>query len=106
MSRRWRVKTGDRVYVISGKDKGKTGEIIQVLRDDERVMVKGVNVVKRHTKPSMASAGGMVEKELSIHVSNVMHVDPVSGKPTRVGVKFEDGRKVRVAKRSGEKLDK
>lgn len=107
MAERWRIKKGDNVVVTTGKDKGKTGEVLSVLRDKRRVLVKGVNVAKRHTKPSAQNAGGgVVEKELSIHVSNVMHVDPETGKPTRVGVKItEKGNKVRVAKISGKAID-
>ena len=101
-----RVKRGDTVMVISGKDRGTVGEILSVDPQKLRVVVKGVNVVKRHQKPSAASAGGIVTSERSIHVSNVMHVDPKTQAPTRVGYKFlEDGRKVRVAKKSGEQID-
>ena len=101
-----KIKTKDKVVVLSGKDKGKTGEIVKVLPKEERVVVSGVNVVKKHTRPSARSQGGIVEIEAPIHVSNVAHVDPKDGKPTRVGFKvLEDGRKVRVAKRSGETID-
>ncbi|WP_448189881.1 50S ribosomal protein L24 [Azospirillum sp. sgz301742] len=101
-----KIKTKDKVVVLSGKDKGKTGEVLRVLPKDERVVVAGVNVVKKHTRPSARSQGGILEIEAPIHVSNVAHVDPKDGKPTRVGFKvLEDGRKVRVAKRSGETID-
>ncbi|MBR9971520.1 50S ribosomal protein L24 [Magnetospirillum sulfuroxidans] len=101
------VKKGDQVIVIAGKDKGKKGEIIAAYPKEERVVVQGVNKVKRHVRPSAANAGGIVEQEAALHVSNVAHVDPKDGKPTRVGVKIlEDGRKVRVAKRSGEVIDR
>ncbi|WP_431856126.1 50S ribosomal protein L24 [Azospirillum sp.] len=101
-----KIKTKDKVVVLSGKDKGKTGEVVKVLPKEERVVVAGVNVVKKHTRPSARSQGGIVEVEAPIHVSNVAHVDPKDGKPTRVGFKvLEDGRKVRVAKRSGETID-
>jgi len=101
-----KIKTKDKVVVLSGKDKGKTGEVVKVLPKEERVVVSGVNVVKKHTRPSARSQGGIVEVEAPIHVSNVAHVDPKDGKPTRVGFKvLEDGRKVRVAKRSGETID-
>ena len=101
-----KIKTKDKVVVLSGKDKGKTGEVLRVLPKDERVVVAGVNVVKKHTRPSARSQGGILEIEAPIHVSNVAHVDPKDGKPTRVGFKIlEDGRKVRVAKRSGETID-
>ncbi len=102
-----KIKKGDYVVVLTGKDKGKKGEVIRSLPSADRVVVQGVNIVKRHTRPTQMSAGGIVEKEASIHVSNVAHVDPKDGKPTRVGFKtLEDGRKVRVAKLSGEVLDK
>ncbi len=102
-----KIKKGDLVVVLTGKDKGKKGEVVRAIPTESRVVVQGVNVVKRHTRPSQMSAGGIVEKEAPIHVSNVAHVDPKEGKPTRVGFKtIEDGRKVRVAKLSGEVLDK
>jgi large subunit ribosomal protein L24 len=101
-----KIKKGDKVVVITGRDKGKTGEVKKVLRAENRVVVDGVNMVKRHTAPSAGNAGGIVEKEASIHVSNVAYVDPKTDKPTRVGYKtLEDGRKVRFAKRSGEIID-
>ncbi|MDH5750098.1 MAG: 50S ribosomal protein L24 [Rhodospirillales bacterium] len=101
-----RIKKGDRVIVLTGKSKGKTGEVLRVIPMDERAIVQGVNVVKRHTRPSQASAGGIVEKEAPIHLSNLAHVDPKSSDATRIGFKFlEDGRKVRYAKRSGEIID-
>lgn len=97
-----KIKKGDKVVVITGKDKGKTGEVTQVLVDASRVVVQGINLVKRHEKPSMRNAGGITTKELSIHVSNVALADPKSGKATRVGFTVKDGKKVRVAKRSGD----
>ena len=101
-----KIKKGDKVVVITGRDKGKTGEVKQVLPAENRVVVDGVNMVKRHTSPSAGNAGGIVEKEASIHVSNVAYVDPKTDKPTRVGYKtLDDGRKVRFAKRSGEIID-
>ena len=101
-----KIKKGDKVVVITGKDKGKTGEVLRVMPKDARLIVQGVNMVKRHTKPAMGNPGGIVEKEATIHISNVAHIDPKSNKPTRVGYKaLQDGRKVRVAKRSGEVLD-
>ena len=101
------VKKGDQVVVIAGKDKGKKGEVIAAYPKEERVVVQGVNKVKRHVRPSAANAGGIVEQEAALHVSNVAHVDPKDGQPTRIGVKvLEDGRKVRVAKRSGEVIDR
>ena len=102
-----KLKKGDKVVVTTGKDKGKTGEITTVFPKENKVIVAGVNVAKRHTKPSQESAGGIVSKEMPIHVSNVALVDPKTGKATRVGYKVEkDGRKVRVAKKSGEVVDK
>ncbi|ARJ67471.1 50S ribosomal protein L24 [Magnetospirillum sp. ME-1] len=101
------VKKGDRVVVLAGKDKGKKGEVIAAMPSEQRVIVSGVNMVKRHTRPSATSQGGIVEKEASIHVSNVAHEDPKDGKATRIGHKIlEDGRKVRVARRSGEVIDR
>ena len=102
-----KLKKGDKVIVTTGKDKGKTGEITTVFPKENKVIVGGVNMVKRHTKPSQVSAGGIVSKEMPIHVSNVALVDPKTGKATRVGYKVEkDGHKVRVAKKSGEVVDK
>ena len=102
-----KIKKGDNVVVISGRDKGKSGEVLRVLPTERRLIVQGVHVARRHTKPRMGDPGGIVDKELTIHVSNVAHVDPQSGKPTRVGYKIlDDGRKVRVARRSGEVIDK
>jgi large subunit ribosomal protein L24 len=104
---KWRIKKGDTVQVIVGKDKGKTGEILEVIRDQRRVKVKGLNIVVKHKRPSQFSAGGIERVEASIHASNVMVLDPKDQKPTRVGYKLEkDGTKVRVARRSGEVLDK
>jgi large subunit ribosomal protein L24 len=102
-----KIKKGDNVVVISGRDKGKGGEVLRVLPVDLRAVVQGVNIARRHTKPRMGEPGGIIEKELPIHISNLAHIDPQSGKPTRVGYKFlEDGRKVRVARRSGEVIDR
>jgi large subunit ribosomal protein L24 len=101
-----KVKRGDKVVVTTGRDRGKQGEILKVLPRENRVIVQGVNLVKRHNRPSQMSQGGIEEKEAPIHVSNVAHVDPKSGEPTRVGFKMlEDGRKVRFAKVSGEVID-
>ncbi|MFF2754681.1 50S ribosomal protein L24 [Psychrobacillus sp. NPDC058041] len=97
------VKKGDKVKVISGKDKGKTGVILSAFPKKDRVLVEGVNIVKKHMKPNQANQqGGIVSQEAAIHVSNVMLIDPKTGEPTRVGSKVEDGKKVRVAKKSGE----
>ena len=98
-----RIRKGDTVLVISGADRGKQGEILQMFPKDDRAVVQGINVAKKHTKPTgMGSPGGIVEKEATIHVSNLKLVDPKSGKPTRVGFRvLDDGRKVRVAKATG-----
>jgi large subunit ribosomal protein L24 len=103
MATKFKVKKGDEVVVIAGKEKGKKGKIVKIITDKSRVVVEGVNMVKRHTKPSRTGAGGVVEKPASLHVSNVALMDPKSGKPTRVGYKVkEDGTKVRIARKSGE----
>jgi large subunit ribosomal protein L24 len=102
-----KIKKGDRVVVLTGRDKGKRGEVLKVMPAESRVLVQGVNIVKRHTRPSMQSQGGIVEKEAPIHASNVAHIDPKTDKPTRVGFKnLDDGRKVRFAKASGEVIDR
>jgi large subunit ribosomal protein L24 len=102
-----KIKKGDNVVVISGRDRGKTGEVLRVFPAEARAVVQGVNIARRHTKPRMGEPGGILEKELPIHISNLAHIDPQSGRPTRVGYKFlEDGRKVRVARRSGEVIDR
>lgn len=98
-----KIKKGDRVVVTSGRDKGKRGEVIQVIPRESRALVRGVNIVRRHQKQTAAQEGGIVSKEGPIHVSNLALEDPKDGEPTRVGFKFlDDGRKVRFAKRSGE----
>ncbi len=99
-----KIRKGDRVQVLTGRDKGKRGEVIRVLPEEKRALVQGVNMVKRHQKPrGMNAPGGIVEKEAPIHLSNLALIDPASDKPTRVGFKtLEDGKKVRVSKRSGE----
>ena len=100
-----RIKKADRVVVISGKDKGKTGEVIAVHPADERAVVRGVNVAKRHQRQTPSQEGGIIDREMPIHLSNIAIQDPTDGKPTRVGFKFMDGRKVRFAKRSGDRID-
>ncbi len=101
-----KIKKGDRVVVMAGRDKGKTGEVRRVMPDEGRAIVAGVNMVRRHTKPSAKTEGGILTKESPIHLSNLAIADPKSGKPTRVGFKIlDDGRKVRVAKRSGDLID-
>ncbi len=107
MAAKFKVKKGDTVIVLTGREKGKSGEIIRMLPKEKRVLVRDVNMVKRHTKPSPTNPGGIVDKEAPIHVSNVALVDPNDGKPTRIGYRvLEDGRKVRVARRSGEVIDR
>lgn len=106
MAKTFKIKKGDRVAVITGRDKGKTGEVLRVLRKNNRVLVQGVNMVKRHQGPTQVSAGGIMEKEAPVHISNVALIDPKSDRPTRVGYRIEkDGRKVRIARRSGEAIE-
>jgi large subunit ribosomal protein L24 len=106
MAKKFKLRKGDDVVVVSGRDKGKTGSILRVMRQDDRVLVDGVNMVKRHTRPSGSQPGGIIEKEAPIHISNVALADPKDGAATRVGYRFlDDGRKVRFAKRSGEVVD-
>ena len=104
-----RIKKGDKVVVIAGRDKGRSGEVIEMRRDAGRLLVRGVNMVKRHQRQSASQEGGIISKEASIHLSNIALADPKGGKPTRVGFKFigkgEDRKKVRVAKRSGAEID-
>jgi len=101
-----RIKKGDQVIVLTGRDKGKKGEVFQVMPKDGRALVRGVNMVRRHQRQSAQQEGGIIAKEASIHVSNLALEDPKDGKPTRVGFKrLDDGRKVRFAKRSGEVIE-
>jgi large subunit ribosomal protein L24 len=104
-----RIKKGDNVVVIAGRDKGRTGEVIEMRREDARVLVRGINMVKRHQRQSTTQEGGIISKEAPIHFSNVAIADPKDGKATRVGFKFvgkgEDRKKVRFAKRSGVEID-
>lgn len=101
-----KIRKGDKVVVLTGRDKGKTGEVTQVLPKENRAFVKGVNVVVRHQRQSGAQEGGLIRKEAPLDLSNLAHLDPKDGKPTRVGFQIlDDGRKVRVAKRSGERID-
>ncbi len=101
-----KIKKGDRVIVTTGRDKGKRGEVRQVMPDDNRAIVAGVNLVRRHTRQTAQTEGGIITKESTIHLSNLAIVDPKTGKPTRVGFKIlDDGRKVRVAKASGDLID-
>ena len=106
MANKFKIKKGDNVIVVTGKDKGKTGEVMSIMRDANRVLVRGVNIVKRHTKQSQTATGGIIEREAGIHISNVAHVDPKTNEATRVGYRFlENGDKVRFARRSGEVID-
>lgn len=101
-----KFKKGDKVVVLTGKDKGKTGDIVKALPQQDRLIVQGVNMMRRHTRASATEAGGIVDKEASIHVSNVAIVDPKENTATRVGYRtLDDGTKVRFAKRSGEVID-
>ena len=104
-----KIRKGDKVVMLTGRDKGRTGEVVEVRPDDDRVLVRGINMVKRHQKQSAQQEGGIISKELPVHLSNVAIADPKDGKPTRVGFKFvgqgDDRRKVRVAKRSGVEID-
>ncbi len=106
MSLKLKIKKGDQVVVLSGDDKGKTGEVVKAMPKEGKVVVQGVNLVKRHTKPSQTTPGGIITKEAPLHVSNVAIVDPKSGKASKVGYKEVDGKKVRVARKSGEVIDK
>jgi large subunit ribosomal protein L24 len=104
-----KIKKGDTVIVITGRDKGRSGEVIEMRRDDNRVLVRGINMIKRHQRQSATQEGGIISKEAPIHLSNVALTDPKDGKPTRVGFKIvgkgEERKKVRVAKRSGVEID-
>ena len=100
-----KLKKGDRVVVLAGRDRGKEGEILRVLPKENRAVVAGVNTVIRHTKQSQTSQGGRIPKEAPIDLSNVALIDPKDGGPTRVGFRFEEGKKVRFAKKSGETID-
>src|SRR5207244_9479256 len=100
-----KIKKGDKVVVLSGRDKGRTGEVIEVHPDADRALVRGVNMVKRHQKQTAQQEGGIISKELPVHLSNVAIADPKDGKPTRVGFKIQGDKKVRFAKRSGAEID-
>jgi len=101
-----KIKKGDKVVILSGRDKGKTGEVLQVMPKEERALVRGVNLVKRHQRQTAAQEGGIISKEAPLHLSNLTYDDPKDGKPTRVGFKvLDDGRKVRFSKRTGDLID-
>lgn len=112
MAVKLKIRKGDQVVVLTGKDKGKKGSVLRVNPKEERVTVQGLNIVKRHTRADRASAGGIIDKEAPLHISNIAHVDPKTGKPTRVGYKFiepkgkgEKPTKIRFARGSGEVID-
>lgn len=103
--KKFHIKKGDTVFVNAGNDKGKTGKVLEVLREKDRVVVEGINMVSKHTKPNAKSPqGGIIKQEAGIHISNVQLLDPKTSAPTRVAMRFVDGKKVRVAKKSGEEI--
>ena len=106
MNKKFKIKAGDSVVVITGKDKGKTGNVTSVIKSNDRVIVEGVNIVKRHRKATQESPGKIEEKEATIHISNIAHIDPESGKATRIKYEIKDGVKRRLSVASGSLLDK
>ena len=100
-----KLKKGDKVVVLAGKDKGRTGEVVTVMPKDDKAVVRGINMIRRHQRQSQSQEGGIISKEAPIHLSNLAVADPKDGKPTRVGFEVKDGKKVRVAKRSGATID-
>ena len=104
MAQKFKIKKGDKVIVVTGRDKGRQGEVLEVLRTDSRVRVQGINMVKRHRRATQTDAGGIISMEAPLHISNVAHIDPESGKATRVGYEEKDGNKIRIARRSGKAL--
>ena len=104
MAEKFKIKKGDEVIVLTGRDKGKKGAVLEVLRAECRVRVQGVNMVKRHRRATQTDAGGIVSMEAPLHISNVAHIDPESGRSTRVGYEVKDGNKIRIARRSGKAL--
>ena len=100
-----RIRKGDNVVVIAGRDRGKTGEVLMVLPAENRAVVRGVNLVRRHQRQSARDQGGIITKEMPIHLSNISLAEPTDGKPTRIGFRFVEGRKVRYAKRTGDQID-
>ncbi len=104
--KKFRIKKGDTVYVNAGNDKGKTGKVLEMIRDKDRAIVEGINMVSKHTKPNAKNPqGGIIKQEAAIHISNLQLVDPAKGGPTRVGYRFEQGgKKVRYSKKSGEEI--
>jgi large subunit ribosomal protein L14 len=104
MAEKFKIKKGDQVIVVTGRDKGKKGEVLEVLRAESRVRVQGINMVKRHRRATQTDTGGIISMEAPLHISNVAHIDPDSGTATRVGYGEKDGKKVRIARRSGKAL--
>jgi large subunit ribosomal protein L24 len=100
-----RIRKGDRVVVLTGRDKGKKGEVLKLFPKDERALVSGVNIVKRHQRQTQRQQAGIISRESPIHLSNIAHADPRTGEATRIGFKMEGDRKVRFAKKSGEVID-
>jgi large subunit ribosomal protein L24 len=100
-----KIKKGDKVVVLAGKDKGRSGEVIRMMPKDDKAVVRGINMVRRHTKQSQTQEGGIISKEAPIHLSNIAVADPKDGKATRVRIEVKDGKKVRIAKRSGATID-
>ena len=101
-----KIRKGDKVIVLAGRDKGRSGEVIEVRPDEDRAVVRGINMVKRHQRQTAQQEGGIISKELPVHLSNIAIADPKDGKPTRVGFKVQaDGKKIRIAKRSGAEID-
>jgi large subunit ribosomal protein L24 len=100
-----KIRKGDKVVILTGKDKGRSGEVLQVIPKEDRAVVRGINLVKRHQRQSASQEAGIINKEASIHLSNLAIADPKDGKPTRVGFKIDGDKKVRVAKRSGVSID-
>ena len=100
-----RIRKGDNVVVIAGRDRGKTGEVLMVLPAENRVVVRGINLVRRHQKQTPSNQGGIITKEMPIHMSNISLAEPSDGKPTRIGFRFVEGRKVRFSKRTGDQID-
>jgi large subunit ribosomal protein L24 len=100
-----KIRKGDKVVVLAGKDKGRTGEVLRMMPSEDKAVVRGINIIRRHQRQSQTTEGGIISKEAPIHVSNIAIADPKDGKPTRVGFEVKDGKKVRVAKRSGASID-
>ena len=106
MAKQMKIRKGDRVVVMTGKDKGRSGEVLRAIPKEDRVVVQGVNMVTKHQRPTASNQGGIMQIEAPIHVSNVAMADPRDGAPTRIGVKIDGERKLRVARRSGEVIDR